>query len=206
MRSFLMTLTAASILVADHAIAQADPDSLHLRNNCRLATEIIARGHPAPHEQWAYRIAPQCGSNAGRIIANKLIESRTSTDTAELRLLTAPAAQLHDASIFAASLEVAADKSASSVARPFAFRNLIWLISYGADLGNFDPWRSSGLGCSGAVHDRPKYAGSPLPSDFRDQVRTLAYRVAHDRSEHPAVRKSALCTIAYGGWERRNEW
>jgi hypothetical protein len=185
---------------------QASLDTIHPHNRCRLTAQIIELGDPAPHERWAYQVAPSCGADLGRTIANRLSALRASTDTAELRLLTTPASQLHDGAIFSVSLNIAGDKSASSVARPFAFRNLIWLISYGADLTNFDPWNSSGLGCSGAVHDRPSYTGVALPGDFKDRVKAAAYQVARDASEPGPVRRAALCTIAYGGWERQEAW
>lgn len=205
MRSLILAAALAVVQIVSLE-AQVNADSVHLRNDCRLAAQIIERGHPAPHERWAYQVAPSCGADLGRTLANRFSALRASSDTAELRLVTTPASQLHDGAIFSVSLDIASDKSASSVARPFAFRNLIWLISYGADLTNFDPWNSSGLGCSGAVHDRPSYTGVALPSDFKERVKAVAYQVVRDRSESGPVRRAALCTIAYGGWAPREAW
>ena len=205
MHSRLLAITMVLVSVSSLK-AQAGPDSIHRRNDCRLAAQIIERGHPAPHEQWAYQVAPQCGAALGRAISQRFALMRTSTDTAGLRFLTAPAARLRDGEIFSVSLQIASDKGASAVARPFAFRNLIWLITHGADLSNFDPWGSSGLGCAGAVFDRPSYTGAPLPPDFKERVRVVAYDVLRDSTAPRPVRRAAMCAIAYGGWERRESW
>jgi hypothetical protein len=187
--------------------AQADPDTVHVHNQCRLALQIIERGHPQPHEKWAYEFVARCGATAGTAIAQRQSELRTSSDTTELRLLAATGSQLRDNAILRVSLDVAGDRGASTVARPFAFLNLIYLVSDVAEIPGFDPWHTEGLGCIGASTHRIIMQGAALDADFRDRVRAVAERVTSDPDEPPAVRAAALCTLSYGGWSRaRVDW
>lgn len=203
MTSWIWMICLALILPVSVHAQQTEPPVVRHRNQCRLALQIVERGHPAPHERWAYSFVSACGAEAGRAIAARLRSLRTSTDTAELRLATWPASQLRDNTIFNASLDLAGDRGASDVARAFAVRNLIWLIAPTANLLNFDPWHAAGLGCAGAVMDRGTDDGAPLDSDYRDRVRTLVERLARDRTEPRAVRTAALCAIANGDWRPR---
>lgn len=45
--------------------AQVSPDSIKLRNDCRLADQVLRTGHPAPHREDALHTIPLCpGSTA----------------------------------------------------------------------------------------------------------------------------------------------
>lgn len=57
--SALLGLTLPSAL---HA--QADPDSVKLRNDCRLAAQVLSTGQPAPHFEDALTTIARCGSEA----------------------------------------------------------------------------------------------------------------------------------------------
>ena len=41
--------------------AQAQPDEVRLRSNCRLALQVIKTGQPAPQTEWALRQVDACG-------------------------------------------------------------------------------------------------------------------------------------------------
>lgn len=171
-------------------------DSVHLRNNCRLAAQVIRTGHPAPRLEWAYSQIPACGAEGGEALAARLRELRSSRDTGTIRALTMPFAVLRDRNAFDASLEIAGDKGASDVVRAYAFRNLVWLISDDADPA-FTPWDARGLGCVGFVTDRNQSTGAPLNPDYSERIKELARRVATDTTEPSAARYGARCVLKY---------
>ena len=65
----LFGLIALLFLVPSAASAQqsrsAVPDSVHARNHCRLAGQVVRTGQPATKRAWAWAVLPACGSEGG---------------------------------------------------------------------------------------------------------------------------------------------
>lgn len=57
----IMFLTVALTLCGSTVRAQANPDSVKLRNDCRLAQQVLTTGQPATHRQEALTIIGLCG-------------------------------------------------------------------------------------------------------------------------------------------------
>ncbi|MBA3889800.1 MAG: hypothetical protein H0X64_04650 [Gemmatimonadaceae bacterium] len=55
---------ALVLVAASCASPRANPDSVRLRNECRLAAQVLATGKPAPHRAEALALLPVCGSIA----------------------------------------------------------------------------------------------------------------------------------------------
>ncbi len=195
-------------LLASPVWAQ-DPDSVQLRNDCRLAVQILASGHPAPQEEWALTVIHRCGSEGGAALASALQNARTSTDTDYLSQLSARARWLRDGALFNAALEVAGDKAATAQARLESFVVLLYAVRLAGDplrgVPIFSQELSSPLNpasglptgsCStsrfstGAVKPAE---GAPLPGNYRDQISALGRRIFRDASEPLALRSAAFC-------------
>lgn len=52
---------ALLVLASSAAAAQADPDSVKFRNDCRLASQVLTTGQPGPHTEDALSIIGLCG-------------------------------------------------------------------------------------------------------------------------------------------------
>ena len=65
--------------------AQADPDSVKLRNDCRLARQVLESGQPSPHRTDALSLIPLCGQDA--VPALLTVWSEPPTERAELSVL-----------------------------------------------------------------------------------------------------------------------
>lgn len=65
---------AVAITIGVAAVA-GDPVSLraqrdaHLRNDCRLAGQVLRTGHPAPRRLWAWSVISSCSDSAGAVLA-----------------------------------------------------------------------------------------------------------------------------------------
>lgn len=202
MRRLTLAL-AVGLVAAPQVTAAQERDSVHLRNDCRLAIQAVRTGHPRPHLAWAYQQLRICGAEGAAALAERLSELRKSSDKALWHFVTYPAVRdLRDRRLFEVSLSIAGDPAASETARAYAFRNLIWIVSPSADLETFDPWVTEGLGCLGARTDAVQTEGEPLPPDAESRIRDVALTAYRDRNASNGVRTAALCVLVYGGWHR----
>lgn len=126
-----------------------------------------------------------CGAVASDYTASVISETRFLVDTAVLRTEMSDVVVYRDASVFAAALEVASDRSASEPARAFALRTLSMLSS--GTCGRCWPHAPAPGG------RREWRGGTPLPPDAERQSRELESRIARDTSEPESLRALAAC-------------
>ena len=92
-------------------VAQADPDSIAARNDCKRVEQIFKTGHPAAQVSWAVNHVATCGAAggewAGLFVAS--LGSSYSTETGEAVMYLA--AQVRSAEIFRAGLLLARSAS-----------------------------------------------------------------------------------------------
>jgi hypothetical protein len=196
MRRLLLTAVVA-VLFPLAASAQANPDSVRFRNDCRLAMQVVTTGHPAMKIDWAMAFVRECPGLAGNL-ARALREARTSRDTAELNRLTTPADWLRDGALFSTARELLADETASPEARVFAVRVLMWAYVPGMEIDYQNLVDTDGDGiptCSGlgpGLHGELQ-RGAPLPGDWIAQGQALGRAVALDTGGDARVRQAARC-------------
>lgn len=175
--------------------AQANPDSVHHRNDCRLAEQVLSTGHPAPREEWALGVIWNC-RDAGPTLAATLVAAKASMDTAYLNALTAPFIQFRDGHVFAAAFSLVGDRSASVPARVAAIRVLMYAVRPG---GYVDPAALPNprtVNCFGMPSPHSEVLnGAALPSDYLDRVRTLMSRMERDQTEPEGLRHAASCAM-----------
>ena len=184
--------------------AQADPDEVRLRNNCRLARQVIETGQPAPHTDWALRQIGACGpATQGAALGSAVRRLRAETDTTVLREFWRASRYLLDGELFRASLDIAGDPGASTHARVFALLSLLHTVRFGrsADyrhmVGGFED--DAGLrrvrgGCAQiVVSDDVRLRGAPLPAGYLEQVRALVSRLRADTAAPVDVQTAASC-------------
>ena len=77
MRSKWMIRMPSGVLILVGAMATVPPpamgqnaDSVQLRNECRLAHQILTKGQPANQRDWALEFIRRCGSLGGEAIAH----------------------------------------------------------------------------------------------------------------------------------------
>ncbi|HEX5437940.1 MAG TPA: hypothetical protein VFW98_12320 [Gemmatimonadaceae bacterium] len=197
MRS-IIALAALLLVVPGLVAAQANPDSVKHRNNCRLAEQVLATGQPGPKRAWAIPYLSGCGAAGGAALATAIDHERASTDVKSLERLYLTPAVLVDRAIFQEVLGVAGDGAASVPARILSFGTLLmyespsYYTSYDELVGASSP----DAGCR--LISRPPHpvlVGTPLPADYLAQSRALAQRVAADESEPRSLRNAASCVV-----------
>ncbi|HET7585220.1 MAG TPA: hypothetical protein VFK13_09935 [Gemmatimonadaceae bacterium] len=82
-----LAMAIASLLVAasDRLAAQAAPDSIDLRNDCRRARQLLETGRAGPHRVEALSLIPLCGPDA--VPALLSVWSAPPTTRSELEIL-----------------------------------------------------------------------------------------------------------------------
>jgi hypothetical protein len=193
-------LIALALLVPALASAQVDPRDVKLRNDCRLAAQVLTTGNPAVHLRWAaskIRVCP----GGGDAVAASILGLRTSRDTALLNTVSWPASEIRDRRIHDAALSIFVDKAASPEARIFAIRSLVWLFSPATplDYSMFLRLDEGGARCIGPSPpvDLSLTRGELLPSGWAQAIHVAARAVREDESDDPIVRDAATCLLMY---------
>ena len=181
---------------------QSEPDTLHLRSDCRLARQVIETGHPAPHGEWAWQYIGFCEPEhrVGVYLA-AMQQARASTDLPFIRRALLPLTAFRDRMLFEKVLSIASDKAASVPARVVAFMALASILdptispTYEGFIGGLDEQGLPRGGCSRTLaHPVGLAEGpTPFPSDYRNLIAAVAERVARDASETSDVRSAAAC-------------
>lgn len=175
--------------------AQANPDSVELRNDCRLAVQTIRTGEPGPKVQWAWDLIPAC-PESGAASAAALRRLRHDPDTAHFAPVQVVGFNVRDGELFAAALEVAGDRGATNVAREASFIILVYQLMVDRDVA-FAELSQADLtsGCPlGSVDDRGvPVTLTPLPADAAVRAGALASVVAENAQEPAVVRIAADC-------------
>ena len=175
--------------------AQASPDSIQHRNDCRLAEQVLRTGHPAPREDWALAMIWTC-AQSGPAVAEALSVARASSDTAYLNALTSPLIRLRDGSVFAAALTLAGDRGASVPARVAALRALMYAVRPGGYVDFASLGSPQTINCFGtSATDSRVLNGAPLPANHVESVGVLADGLQKDASEPDAIRSAANCAM-----------
>lgn len=180
------------LIIPACATAQETPDSVHHRNDCRLAAQVLSMGHPAPGYSWALDVAWRC-PEAAPALATEMMRSAAVHDTSFLNRLTQPTIELRDGRIMQVALAIAADRSASSEARIFAIRTLIYSMRPGGgidydDLATHDYCYGYGPSLHQIITN-----GVPLPQNYVQQINILGLRLAADEHEPAVIRHAGAC-------------
>lgn len=179
------------------AQAQADPDSVHQRNDCRFYSQVLSSGHPAPHWQEAASHILSC-PEAGAAMTSALRNLASESDTAVAEGFLSTIQGLRDGDLYAAATALAVNKGATPLARITALRVLlrqpgyIWEGSVG-DFA-FAPQGACGLA---KLATSTETRGAPLPPTYIADTQRLVAQIGADTTDVIEVRNAARCVGKY---------
>ncbi|MDT8368905.1 MAG: hypothetical protein RQ745_06830 [Longimicrobiales bacterium] len=175
-------LLLAVTLWPSTASAQLDErTSVHLKNDCRRAAQILTRGEPDPLREWALQRIDACNESGGPVLAQVWAEP----DEAELEQLYWTTAGFRDARVFDAVRAVAADVSQSTDVRLTALRVLAayadrHLDPRLSDLKPSEDPEGPRLAYPGVGHRAQTEGAEPLPADHVDVTLMLLAELAEE--------------------------
>ncbi len=177
-----VALTAIAAFCAAMPLAAqsvSERTDLHLRNDCRLATQNLATGEPGPLHNWALGVIGQCEVSGGTALA--AIWSSPPSDSADLEQLYAASAHIRDRQIFDAARGVSLNTAAPTLTRLAALRVLAAYVNHRI-LTNFDFLSAPvepGVRLRGyRDHSAPIEGRSPLNAGTEEEIRGLLRTLA----------------------------
>lgn len=123
-RTRLVALIVAALMAVPvrSLDAQTERQDPHVRNDCRLAAQVVETGHPAPHHQWALEFVGRCEVTGPPVLA--ALWSRPPSDTDDLNQLFLSSYRLRDSRVTAAVVQAAGDPVLPQIVRLAAIRVL----------------------------------------------------------------------------------
>ena len=188
--------------VAGCASAQANPDSVKHRNDCRLATQVLTHGQPANRRSWAISFVRDCrDSESKAAILTALAAARQTTDLSPTVGIIMIARDVQDGDFFESIVATAGDRSASTVSRVASFMAFVEIVNptASADYEKFisiNPADRLQRGtCNARMdHSRTTIPGlRALPADYLGQIVAVTRRVRDDPTEPREIRSAAAC-------------
>src|SRR5574341_818799 len=162
------------VLFGVPARAQVNPDSVKLRNDCRLAEQVLTTGEPATHRQEALTVIGLCGRES--VPALLSVWSSIGGARTDLELLVTSTRGFVSPALVDTLLSVLHQPARALTVR---VASLLVLLTY------VDPWVVPGfddfLGDSAALdtryfghldHSGPPAGHETIPASLRDQLRT----------------------------------
>lgn len=98
-----------------------------LRADCRLAVQILERGHPAPKSEWALSMIYWCDESGGAVLGR--LWTTPPVDSVAIEQLVDASAALLDQRVYAGVLNSARDAAAPRAVRLAALRVLCAFLS-----------------------------------------------------------------------------
>lgn len=120
-RSIALILTITAAMTPGRSLAQEGQDR-HVRNDCRLARQVLETGHPAPHYEWAWEFIAKCEETGPPVLA--ALWRSSAADTEHLNRLYLSSYLLRDARITDAVIEAAQNRALPRLGRLNAIRVL----------------------------------------------------------------------------------
>jgi hypothetical protein len=105
------------VLAGRPAAAQVghEPADAHLRNQCRLAAQVLNTGQPAPKRRWAVEFISNCAESGPAALVEAW--ARVPSDTAAVRELIGASSRLRDRRLYVQAMALIRDPSRPEVAR-----------------------------------------------------------------------------------------
>lgn len=163
----------AAVTMAATAVAQTGHENadVHLRNNCRLASQIVRTGNPHPHYDWAVAVLPTCDESGAVAIA--ALWQEVAADSAQLATLVYNARTLEDGRLLDALLGVAENAGRPRLVRLSALSVLVSYFERGGFIGDLATRtpataRECTVGYQG--HTGSVQGTVPFPANRRDLI------------------------------------
>jgi hypothetical protein len=120
-RNWVPIVVAAAALLAFRPLVaqQGEREDPHLRNDCRLAAQVLRTGHPAPRRTWALDVIRRCDASGPEVLA-RVWRERAPSDTTELGELFNATRDFNDRRVVDAVADVARQRDAPETTRVYA--------------------------------------------------------------------------------------
>lgn len=201
MKQLLLALTLLLTAGTSAAAAQESemPSEVRIRNNCRLAAQVLTTGHPHQRTDWARAYIVNCVDEGPAHFSAQWASA--PADTSSLRELIHASTRIRDARVFNALKETAVDRSRADAVRVAAMIGLLGYVDIGmaVDLTELKPPSNPDapiLSRGGSVIDVVQVSGSQPVGYVATEILELLNGIAADRDREPRVVWYAAAVLA----------
>jgi hypothetical protein len=177
-----MSAPSAMAQEPEHA-QKAERSDVHLRNDCRLAAQVLTLGQPANKREWALWRINDCDENGPPVLARMWRE--VAADSAALAQVVHTSVQLRDRRVYESLMSIVRDPSVPALKRAAALHVLgRWarpgfLLVYRQFFApGYDPRPGRVPRVLFVDHDRQIDGVERLPYSVRADVARLAREIA----------------------------
>lgn len=135
----IRTIPAFLLLSSAVCAQSSERDSVEVRNNCRLASQILLTGRPDPHTEWARTQISFCEMTGATMLAT--VWSRATDDATELERLVYDSQRFRDKRLLDSVSVIARDGARTVAVRVAALRTLVGYYAPSRDLPSY--WADS---------------------------------------------------------------
>lgn len=196
MKYRISTTLVACLVPVTTSWAQ-QPEPVAQRVDCRLATQVVVTGVPAPRMLWASQVISRCGAEAGAAVSKAMDQARGSSDMTLLARLHEVAATLRDGAIVETALDVFADQAASPEARIYSARTLVFALQPNLYMTYAQLAAGDCYGSMGGSHTVPVRTGAPLPTQYAARAKGSAAAVFADSTLPLSLRRAGRCVALH---------
>jgi hypothetical protein len=164
---------------------QRESEDVHLRNDCRLAVQVLTRGEPSNKREWALDTIDRCDESGPPVLARMWRE--VAADSASLGHTIYRSVYMRDRRVYDVITGIARDRSVPALKRAAALHLLVRWARPGLSLQfrrffrpDFMSREQHLSAFAGISHDTQYEGAEPLPATIKDDVIRLARDVAED--------------------------
>jgi hypothetical protein len=168
---------------------QRERDHAQLRNDCRLAAQVLTSGQPNPRYGWARDVIVKCDESGGEALAS--LWRSVPADSTELPHVVYSTNRLRDQRILDELVKVARDESRPAIVRLSAFQVLVSYFKPGTYVSLRwlrQPPFGSPLGFE--TEFAATEGATPLGPSTQQSIHTLMRQLA-ESDRDPTVRNAA---------------
>jgi hypothetical protein len=201
-RSLVIATVALLGIGARPAVAQEyrqkrEGEDVHLRNDCRLAVQVLMHGHPANKRDWALWRISGCDESGPPVLAH--MWRQVPADSASLGKAVRYSVRLRDRRVYDVLSSIARDRSVPALKRAAALHLLGRWAQQGLNLHyrqffvpGFESVERNGVIHQGISDDTQYEGAEPLPATIKADVQRLARNVA---ATDPSYRLRAAANL-----------
>lgn len=180
---------------------QHEKDDVHLRNDCRFASQVVSTGRPEPHYEWALRRLGACSATGPTVLADLW---RVNDATSDLDILYWASRELRDRRLVEAVVGVLSDRNRSTLVRLNALRTVASFIddkAFVESLDRFPELPPRFHSCvAGTDHPFSRLGDEPPAADAGERLLELLRQLSTTDPE-PRVKSGAACL-----WRELRAW
>lgn len=175
--SLALVALAAAVVSAPLSAQPGEREDPRLRNDCRLAAQLLQTGHPAPRRDWALDAIRRCDDSGPQVLA-EVWRSAVPSDPEQLAELFNASRDFNDRRVVDAVADLARRTEAPETSRIYALTLLYSYAVPGLYIDTDDLLSGRRPSIGSVSHDTRAHETRAVLGDLRPEMSTLLAEIA----------------------------